>query len=186
LQRSDSNADKRDDGRGEKKREDEDGKKKGAGVAGQGQMNMTTLESGSFDRASSAEVAQGPPWANCFVEYVASGKPALEEWVMRGEKKNLDAFRAWRKSGSSSPADDQMTVRCVPASSPMAEQAQCLQCLSHSGASPFSSTSTSASSDQVATVQAQVVSTFTDLKECLAETVGGMGFCLSGQVVVPV
>jgi len=142
-----------------------------------------TSASGRPDRRSQ-ETTQGPPWATCFVEYLAEGRPALEEWVMRGEPDNLNAFRSWRKAGSPEITEP-MNVRCTPASPQAMEGAMCLQCVSHSGASS-NSPALGLRQEAVATVQGQVVGTFTDLEQCVADTTDGKGFCMSGHVVVPV
>eukprot|EP00445_Apocalathium_hangoei_P042682 CAMPEP_0203971124 /NCGR_PEP_ID=MMETSP0359-20131031/98317_1 /ASSEMBLY_ACC=CAM_ASM_000338 /TAXON_ID=268821 /ORGANISM="Scrippsiella Hangoei, Strain SHTV-5" /LENGTH=211 /DNA_ID=CAMNT_0050909091 /DNA_START=80 /DNA_END=715 /DNA_ORIENTATION=+ len=137
----------------------------------QGDAKYTT--STFYGRNSQAPgVAQGPPWSTCFVEFVADGRPGLEEWVMRGDMDNTDNFKAWRKHGMSGDS----SVRCTPATNDVTEETMCLQCVSHAPESLGSS---------VATLQAHVVSTFTTVEQCLAGTVGGKNFCKNGQVVLP-
>mmetsp|Transcript_65317 Transcript_65317/g.164634 ORF Transcript_65317/g.164634 Transcript_65317/m.164634 type:complete len:233 (-) Transcript_65317:538-1236(-) len=180
LERPSANADDRkstSDARGPEHR-------KSLANAGKAKFNTTVLsESGHPDRRSQ-EVAQGPPWATCFVEYEAQGRPALEEWVMRGEQDNLNAFRSWREAGSPEMAEP-MNVRCAPAAPQAVEEAMCIQCVSHSGASLLSPAG-GLRREAVTTVQGQVVSTFIDIKQCVADTTDGKGFCMSGHVVVPV
>mmetsp|Transcript_26551 Transcript_26551/g.84211 ORF Transcript_26551/g.84211 Transcript_26551/m.84211 type:complete len:236 (+) Transcript_26551:111-818(+) len=177
-------ADSRDDAEGASRRQ-------ARGHQGHGSskvtFNATMLQEGGQTKDQRPEVAQGPPWATCFVEYVEAGRPALEEWLLRGEKENVAAFRAWRQHGSPH-GPETASVRCVPEAKQPEEELLCVECLSHSGALPSGPAGPSASRKgdaSVAMVQATLVTTFSGLKQCLAGTVGGMGFCKTGKVVVP-
>mmetsp|Transcript_102043 Transcript_102043/g.284047 ORF Transcript_102043/g.284047 Transcript_102043/m.284047 type:complete len:233 (+) Transcript_102043:120-818(+) len=142
------------------------------------------LEGGKPDD-SALGVAQGPPWANCFVEYVEAGRPVLEEWLLQGEPESIAAFRAWRGHGTGAPRGPApASIRCAPTSLRPGEEVLCLECLSHSGA--FASAPAGRGAASLATVRAELVGTFAELRQCLAATEGGAGFCKSGQVVVPV
>lgn len=63
------------------------------------------VESGRPDNSAST-VTNGPPCATSFVEAHASSSSVLEEWVMRGEHRNVDAFRTWREQ-----SDEATSVR---------------------------------------------------------------------------
>jgi len=180
LERPSANADERADASGARGPEH----RKNPDTIAKAKFNTTVLsESGGHPDRRSQEVAQGPPWATCSVEYEAQGRPALEEWIMRGDQDNLNAFRSWRKAGSPEITEP-MNVRCAPTAPQAVEEAMCIQCVSHSAESFFSPAG-GLRRDSVTTVQGQVVGTFLDIKQCMADTTEGKGFCMSGHVVVP-
>lgn len=142
----------------------------------------------SLPPAARSEVAQGPQWATCFVEAraaarltsegVAAAHSVLEEWVVRGERQRVSKFRAWRNR-QAQDSDSSANIRCVPKSAKAAEDAFCLECISHSGsgALPFTPLGT------VTTYASGAIMTFGGLHECLANT-GGAGYCKTGTVAV--
>jgi len=136
--------------------------------------NMTVSDQQRWASSHSPDIAQGPPWATCYVEQEEEGRPVLEEWVMRGEGENLNAFRSWAKRGL-----EPVSVRCEESSMKADDDVMCIECMSHSGSE------LGERGAAVTVVQAQLVTTFVDLQQCLASTVGGNNFCKSGRVVVP-
>jgi len=116
-------------------------------------------------------VALNPRWATCFVRSEAEGRSVLEEWQMRGERENVEAFRSWREA----TVAGQVNVRCVEATQTADDDVVCLECLT---------TSAAYSSGSVATLGAQITTTFVGAQQCGASVVGGTGFCKSGQIVV--
>mmetsp|Transcript_69252 Transcript_69252/g.149409 ORF Transcript_69252/g.149409 Transcript_69252/m.149409 type:complete len:222 (+) Transcript_69252:79-744(+) len=117
-------------------------------------------------------VSVEPSWATCFVESAANGDTVLEEWTMRGEHENVEAFRSWRQEAFAGDGH----VRCEDTTSKAADEVMCLECLAQTDSSH---------SRSVAMVEATIVSTFVDVQQCLSSTVGGKGFCKSGQVSLP-
>merc|ERR1719352_1781646 len=72
--------------------------------------NATLQLSSGIPEVGNSRLGGGPSWAKCVVEQSTSGgaRIILEEWVMRGERENVNAFRSWRENGKS-PA----TARCA-------------------------------------------------------------------------
>eukprot|EP00420_Gonyaulax_spinifera_P030958 CAMPEP_0197883508 /NCGR_PEP_ID=MMETSP1439-20131203/10316_1 /TAXON_ID=66791 /ORGANISM="Gonyaulax spinifera, Strain CCMP409" /LENGTH=232 /DNA_ID=CAMNT_0043503231 /DNA_START=48 /DNA_END=742 /DNA_ORIENTATION=- len=136
--------------------------------------NVTLLTAASMARITqSPRIAQGPPWSTCFVETEDAGLPVLEEWILRGETKNVQSFRSWRQSGA-----EPVSVRCEDSSVVADDSVMCIECVSHFEAPGGSG------SAAVAVAQARMITTFVDLQQCQASTPGGMNFCKSGRVVV--
>jgi len=123
--------------------------------------------------ARHAGVLQGPPWNTCFVETVETGRSVLEEWLLRGDASNIATFRNWRLGTGSSP----MQVRCGDAAVRAEDEVLCIQCLSHRLAE--------GPSMRGAPTIVAVQETFVGLHQCLSSSIGGMGFCKSGKVVMP-
>mmetsp|Transcript_76622 Transcript_76622/g.247980 ORF Transcript_76622/g.247980 Transcript_76622/m.247980 type:complete len:251 (-) Transcript_76622:260-1012(-) len=153
--------------------------------------STATLESETTRRplAKEGSELQSPPWATCFVEHISDGSQVWEEWLLRGETASLEEFRAWQQAlrwpGSAA-------VRCEEGLSPQAsfgeDSTVCLECFAPSSmpANSLSWAGQHASSvTAVATVQAELVASFVDLKECMSATVGGRAFCNSGRVTMP-
>jgi len=139
-----------------------------------GLKNSTMLQTG-FTRkeiATMKPVSVAPPMATCFVEIEAEGRPVLEEWLLRGESENVAAFRSWRQGSLIGDG----SVRCVENTHKAVDAVLCLECVAQAE---------SLLSGSVATVEATIIDTFVDAQQCLSSTVGGMGFCKSGQVALP-
>lgn len=134
-----------------------------------GDSNLTSLlEMQPQKVVRKAGTIQGPAWASCFVEY-GEDHNVLEEWLLRGNKADVAAFRTWRKSavGLSST----MSFRCLD-SSPLVvdNDVACLECLTTAGVAL--STHGDAAVD-------------TSPMDCFAQSLGGSGFCRVGTVTVP-
>jgi len=133
-----------------------------------------------FDR----DVAQGPHWATCFVEALEAGRVGddgvlsarnvLEEWVVRGERENVNEFKNWRQSMGSG-----VSVHCQPKSAASVEDAFCLECVSHSQSAylPFTPIG------NVKVMATGSIMTFGGLDQCIAQT-AGMGYCKTGSVAM--
>lgn len=129
-------------------------------------------------------VTQGPQWATCFVEAqedarissegVSGARRTLEEWVVRGERNRVREFQEWRARQSKDAS-----TRCVPRSAKAAEDAFCLECISHSGVGAFPFTPLG----RVTTTASGAIMTFSGLHECLASTAGA-GYCKTGTVAM--
>jgi len=143
-------------------------------VLGHTRQNVTT-ETASLQGmvAKHASVLQGPPWSTCFVETEETGRPVLEEWLLRGDASNVVRFRNWRLQSGSGP----MKVRCEDAAVRAEDEVLCIECLSHQ---PAEGPSMRGAHTIVA-----VQGTFVGLQQCLSSSTGGMGFCKSGKVVMP-
>jgi len=111
---------------------------------------------------------QNPPWATCFVEGQQEEKSVLEEWVMRGDRENVDSFRRWRQRGS-----EPTSGRCMETSAKQAMQAICLECVPHEAGLSFAATPR---------VSGNIL-TFPST-QCLRSMAGGSGFCKSGIVSI--
>lgn len=111
---------------------------------------------------------QNPPWATCFVQGRQEEKSVLEEWVMRGDRENVDSFRRWRQRGA-----EPTSVRCMETSAKAAMEAICLECVPHDGL-PFT---------PAGHLQGGML-TFTST-QCVRSMTGGSGFCKSGIVSIP-
>lgn len=132
-------------------------------------------------------MAQGPPWATCFVEQIMGGRHVLEEWTLRGDSQNLDAFRAWSRrgtagaAGGAAAATGPSRTRCTSGGQ-VDLATMCLQCVAQAApAAPAAGAAGSATS----TVATRVLSTDVDLQHCMSKTIGATAFCKSGQVLVP-
>mmetsp|Transcript_38649 Transcript_38649/g.74179 ORF Transcript_38649/g.74179 Transcript_38649/m.74179 type:complete len:222 (-) Transcript_38649:87-752(-) len=138
------------------------------------ESNMTT-ETASWGSPVTrhAGVLQGPPWSTCFVEAEEAGRPILEEWLLRGEASNVNAFRNWRLQSGNSP----VRVRCEEAAVRAEDDVLCIECLSRHVAE--------GAAMRGASITVAVQATFVDLQQCLGSSTGGMGFCKSGKVVIP-
>jgi len=123
--------------------------------------------------AGHTTVLQGPPCSTCFVETEETGRPVLEEWLLRGDASNVVRFRNWRLQSGSGP----MKVRCEDAAVRAEDEVLCIECLSHQ---PAEGPSMRGAHTIVA-----VQGTFVGLQQCLGSFTGGMGFCKSGKVVMP-
>merc|ERR1719352_279094 len=69
-------------------------------------------------------VLQGPPWSTCSVEYRDGSRNVLEEWVMRGERTTVDAFRSFRKGTQGSAQ-----VRCEETAPMASDGVSCIECV---------------------------------------------------------
>eukprot|EP00929_Paragymnodinium_shiwhaense_P052835 TRINITY_DN2645_c0_g1_i1.p1 TRINITY_DN2645_c0_g1~~TRINITY_DN2645_c0_g1_i1.p1 ORF type:complete len:216 (-),score=40.43 TRINITY_DN2645_c0_g1_i1:463-1110(-) len=127
---------------------------------------------------SGGRVGQGPPWATCFADVEVKsvhtdGETAssyvLEQWVMRGERQNTDAFKAWRDN----MADGPVNVRCSPTALKDIEDVVCLECVSAG--------SVSFTPDQRMVSSAMVEA---DLQQCMKKSFDGTGFCKSASLVM--
>mmetsp|Transcript_79177 Transcript_79177/g.220121 ORF Transcript_79177/g.220121 Transcript_79177/m.220121 type:complete len:208 (-) Transcript_79177:176-799(-) len=101
-----------------------------------------------------------------------------QEWVMRGEQDNVEAFQSWQNSHAAEPTK----VKCTMAAGMIDKEVMCLQCFTHTRELQLSGT---ASFHGSGAVQAELVATFSDLGTCVSGTADGMGFCMSGRVTVP-
>lgn len=143
--------------------------------------NVTLQLGDGYPTSGDGSVTQGPKWATCFVAATEKGRVSsegvipprnvLEEWVLRGERENLNAFEVWRRSQAKDAK-----VQCMPRAAISTEDVFCLECISHAatGALPFTPTSHLATTG---------ILTFGGLHECLADTVGS-GYCKKGTVAV--
>jgi len=123
-----------------------------------------TLQLGSgFPNINFDVTSEGPRWATCFVAAHDSSRDVLEEWVVRGERENVNAFREWRQHQESQAA----SVKCAPRSQDATYSVRCLECVSNR-ASPFSPLG------DVAEVNSNLIMTF-NLDKCT-------GYCKSGVV----
>jgi len=138
------------------------------------------LEAAMKRHIKNLRTVQGPPWATCVVEYIENGRNMLEEWVMRGDAANVDAFRSWRECNLESA-----NVRCEPTPPRASEQLTCIECVRHAGSSLLTSPGGSSTCDGIVDkLHAEVSMAFTDWDQCMAQTVGGASFCKSGNVAV--
>mmetsp|Transcript_31800 Transcript_31800/g.69533 ORF Transcript_31800/g.69533 Transcript_31800/m.69533 type:complete len:235 (-) Transcript_31800:82-786(-) len=152
-------------------------------------LNITLQLSDGHPGSEDPSVIQGPRWANCFVEYEdrksrdAEGsirpKAVLEEWVVRGEREHIHAFKSWRQGRGPS------NVRCIPVPMKSIEDVTCLECVApgRMQLSPTGHFSSEGSSDALA--QERFIMTVAGLPQCLRASVGGTGFCRSGTVTMP-
>uniref|UniRef100_A0A7S4V034 Uncharacterized protein n=1 Tax=Alexandrium monilatum TaxID=311494 RepID=A0A7S4V034_9DINO len=125
------------------------------------------LESGS-SATSTLRMAQDPQWATCFVQAQRTSRAVLEEWVLRGERENVAAFRAWRQD-----SPEPTSVRCVELEEEEeALRTVCLECASPGGAAPAGALAPGAFAGVA----------FGGLSQCMAHAAVGLGFCKSGQV----
>jgi len=129
------------------------------------------LEAESGRPGAAPRVAQNPPWATCFVEAAEGDRSVLEEWVLRGEPRTLDAFRAWRRRSA-----ERSSVRCASTSASEAMRAVCLQCASPSEEAAFGVSA----SVHMGSAGAMLV--VAGEPQCMARVASGQGFCKSGQV----
>jgi len=142
-------------------------------------VNATLLGQPRRFASDEMEVTQAD-WATCFVEASEQGKPVLEEWIMRSQRSNVDVFQSWRATQGST-----VSVRCTASSSAVQPQeVTCLECLSHEREFQLASPSALSASGGIP-VQADVVSTFSALDQCMATTLDGNGFCKTGKVTMP-
>jgi len=109
-------------------------------------------------------VTANPPWANCFVEARREEGAVFEEWVLRGERRTVEAFREWRQHST-----EETSVRCVDISASEAMRVSCLECASPEG---------------VDAPAPYVVAGLGGASQCMARTASGAAFCKSGQVVM--
>jgi len=129
-----------------------------------------------------AEVDQGPPWAECTLDYstvvmsqTAGGEvdaelqTRIETWIMRGERENIEAFKSWQMAEKGETLG---TMRCAQTSAKAVEAATCLECIPRSGSfqlqSSYAQLRGAAPGNVVMTVSATT-------GEC-------PGFCKSGSV----
>jgi len=117
--------------------------------------------------ASTLNIDQNPQWATCFVQAQQASQSVLEEWVLRGERSSLSAFRAWRQDTMEPTA-----VRCIEMAEEEAMKTVCLECASPGGASPLG----------LRLADALPGVAFGSTSQCIAHTAMGLGFCKSGQV----
>jgi len=119
--------------------------------------------------ASTLSIDQNPQWATCFVQAQQASQSVLEEWVLRGERSSLSAFRAWRQDTMEPTA-----VRCIEMAEEEAMHTVCLECASPGGATPLG----------LGLPNAPAGIAFGSMSQCMAHTAMGLGFCKSGQVAM--
>mmetsp|Transcript_86499 Transcript_86499/g.185346 ORF Transcript_86499/g.185346 Transcript_86499/m.185346 type:complete len:212 (-) Transcript_86499:160-795(-) len=139
------------------------------------EASATALELSTLEPIGSQPgTTQNPPWATCFVEgqkaQAGEFKSVLEEWVMRGERENVDSFRRWRQQGP-----EPTSVRCMETSAKAAMEAVCLECVPHAEVLPF--TPTGRVSGNILTLHS--------VPQCVGSMAGGSGYCKSGTVTMP-
>jgi len=153
--------------------------------------NATLQLSSGFPEGGDSRLGKGPSWTKCVVEQSVSGDNAhilLEEWVMRGERETVNAFRSWREGSTSAVA------RCAPTSLLSTESISCLACIPRfvafsNDASPFTPQGhiSPIPDDQWAEgrpgLKADAIITFNGLPQCMASSFGS-GFCKSGSVML--
>jgi len=158
-------------------------------------MNLTLQLGSGWGDVSGVHLTNGASWATCFVEYDDAsqsssmerpqGRQVLEQWVMRGDRENVDAFRQFQQKPSGA---DPVSVRCAPTSVKATKEVLCLECVSHVGRLPFTPASSilpgSRSRSSVTTL-ANPGMIFGNLQQCLETALGGKGFCKSGSLSVP-
>lgn len=128
----------------------------------------------------SPSATQGPPWTTCFVETITNGRNILEEWVMRGEPANVDAFRRWRGC-----TPDPISIRCEHSPPGKAQELTCIECVKHAGSSLLMNAAGPSTCDNMVNeLHAEASMTFTNWDQCMAQTPGGASFCKSGNVAV--
>eukprot|EP00929_Paragymnodinium_shiwhaense_P057911 TRINITY_DN29000_c0_g1_i1.p1 TRINITY_DN29000_c0_g1~~TRINITY_DN29000_c0_g1_i1.p1 ORF type:complete len:231 (-),score=48.57 TRINITY_DN29000_c0_g1_i1:569-1261(-) len=142
-------------------------------------QNITLLGDG-FPGTLGPNVGQGPPWATCFadveqkstdqVDGTVTRSNVLEQWIMRGDRSNTDAFIAWRQRMAHGP----VSVRCSNTNLKDAEDVVCLECVSHVGGLPFTA-------DSPIVPSGFIVS---DFQQCMRRSFDGTGFCKSASLVL--
>eukprot|EP00403_Amphidinium_massartii_P021439 CAMPEP_0178389002 /NCGR_PEP_ID=MMETSP0689_2-20121128/9884_1 /TAXON_ID=160604 /ORGANISM="Amphidinium massartii, Strain CS-259" /LENGTH=202 /DNA_ID=CAMNT_0020009423 /DNA_START=34 /DNA_END=643 /DNA_ORIENTATION=+ len=133
-----------------------------------------------------AEVDQGPPWAECILDYstvvmsqTAGGEvdaelqTRMESWIMRGERENVDAFKSWQIAEKGETLG---TMRCMQTSAKAIEGTSCLECIPRGSGSDGSFHLQSTYAQLRGSAPGHVVMTLTT-------TIGQCpGFCKSGSV----
>lgn len=123
------------------------------------------------------EMALNPPWATCYVETQHTTETVLEEWVMRGEREVVAAFRSWRRN-----SEQPTSVRCAETPAEQALRSVCIQCAATEQQAEEATGMPFALSGRVS---ASGVMTFgLASTQCMAATAKGNGFCKSGQVAL--
>jgi len=155
--------------------------------------NATLQLSSGIPEIGNSQLGKGPSWAKCIVEQRTSGDQGstrilLEEWVMRGERENVNAFRSWRQGGTF-PA----TARCSPTSLLSTESVSCLACVPrfsalNDHALPFTPQGHAHIPDSQWALDGpglkpDAIITFSGLQQCMSTSFGS-GFCKSGSVTI--
>lgn len=161
-------------------KEAKDGKKKKKKDKDNMLSNFTLQLSDGFPSVIGPDVGQGPPWATCFADAeqkvtdqedgTVTRSNVLEQWIMRGDRSNTDAFINWRQGMSSGP----VSVRCQQTNLKDAEDVVCLECVSHVGGLPFTA-------DTPIVPSGFIVS---DFQQCMRRSFDGTGFCKSSSLVI--
>jgi len=118
---------------------------------------------------STPSADQSPQWATCFVQAQQASQSVLEDWVLRGERSSLSAFRAWRHD-----ALEATNVHCVAMTEEEALNTVCIECASSDAPAPHGVEAPDTAGGVA----------FGNMSQCMAQTAAGFGFCKSAQVAL--